>query len=194
MASATKPRVVLVPGNGMDGDLDDLRSCNYYGWAEREFVRRGFEVRLSPMPDPLYAKESLWVPFIKDTLGADEGAVLIGHSSGAAAALRVAEKQRLRGLVLVAAYDSDLGDELERASGYFSRPFDWAAVGRNCGFVVQFAGARDGLVPIDVQRRVGAALGDACDYRELPRRDHFFAPPFAELLDAVEGHLARSSG
>ena len=58
------------------------------------------------MPDPLRARESIWVPFITGTLGANEDAVLIGHSSGAAAALRVAEKHKLRGMVLVAGYDS----------------------------------------------------------------------------------------
>jgi hypothetical protein len=107
----------------------------------------------------------------------------------------VAESRPLRGLVLVAAYDSDLGDELEAASGYFSRPFDWDAIVRNCGFVVQFAGARDRLVPIEVQRRVGAALGlgptsQRCVYRELPKGDHFFAPPFGELISEVEAQLA----
>jgi hypothetical protein len=93
--------------------------------------------------------------------------------------------------VLVAAYDSDLGDELEAASGYFSRPFDWDAIVKNCGFVVQFAGARDRLVPIEVQRRVGAALG--CVYRELPKGDHFFAPPFGELISEVEAQLAKGT-
>jgi hypothetical protein len=103
----------------------------------------------------------------------------------------VAEARRLRGLVLVAAYDDDLGDELEAASGYFSRPFDWAAIAANAGFVLQFAGGRDRLVPVAVQRRVAAALGPKCDYRELPKGDHFFAPPFPELLAAVEAHLAK---
>jgi hypothetical protein len=103
----------------------------------------------------------------------------------------VAETRKLRGLVLVAAYDSDLGDELEAASGYFSRPFDWAAIASNAGFVLQFAGARDRLVPIAVQRRVAAALAPAVDYHELPKEDHFFPPPFPQLIDAVEAHLQR---
>jgi hypothetical protein len=106
----------------------------------------------------------------------------------------VAEARRLRGLVLIAAYDDDLGDELERGSGYFSRPFDWARIGANCGFVLQFAGVRDGLVPIEVQRRVAASLGACCDLREMPKRDHFFPPPFPELVTAVEECLARTAG
>ena len=86
-SAAMRPpaRIVLVPGNGMGGDLDDLRACNFYGDAEAAFVKRGHEVRMSPMPDPLYAKESVWVPHITGPLGADETAVLIGHSSGAGA-------------------------------------------------------------------------------------------------------------
>ena len=51
------------------------------------------------MPDPLYAKESVWVPHIlksadKGGLGCDQNTILIGHSSGAAAALRVAVSPR----------------------------------------------------------------------------------------------------
>lgn len=226
------------------------------------------------MPDPLHAREGIWVPFITGTLGADADAVLIGHSSGAAAALRIAEKHRLRGLVLVAAYDSgagrqgspylalpallrahtrpaapdnrprpllhpgpaDLGDELEAASGYFSRPFDWGAMKANCGFIAQFAGARDRLVPVavrrpfsrcapraacasgikracqrpfshrppsfsspharrfplrraQVQRRVAEHLAPKCQYVEQPGGDHFFEPPFSELVDVVKRNI-----
>jgi hypothetical protein len=87
-AMAQQPaRIVIVPGNGMEGSLEDLRAANFYGWAEREFTARGHDVRMQPMPDPLYAKERVWVPFITDTLGADDTAVLIGHSSGAGALL-----------------------------------------------------------------------------------------------------------
>lgn len=81
-------RIVIVPGNGCDGDLDDLRSANFYGAAEAAFTQRGHEVCMSPMPDPLYARESVWVPHITGPLGADDTAVLIGHSSGAGASPR----------------------------------------------------------------------------------------------------------
>ena len=189
-----RTKVLLVPGNGCDGSLEELRECNFYGTAEQSLSDAGYEVRLSPMPDPLEARESIWLPFILNRLGADANAVLVGHSSGAAAALRIAEKCKLRGLVLIAAYDDDLGDEGERDSGYFSRPFDWNAMTRNCGFIVQFAGARDTLVPIAVQRRVAGSLGPSIDYREKPRGTHFFAEPgFPEELTAcIREHLART--
>ena len=212
--------VALVPGNGGGGCV---RGCNFYGAAEaalsggaRARGGRALEVRLPEggMPDPLRAREAVWVPFIRDELLPDRGggrpAVLVGHSSGAAAALRVAEARPLAGLVLVAAYDDDLGDELEAASGYFSRPFDWARIRRNCGFIAQFGGRRDTLVPVAVQRRVAAALrleeaewagGPGASfpqyaYAEDPEGDHFFAPPsplVSELAKVIEQGLARGA-
>ena len=86
--------------------------------------------------------------------GAAESTVVVGHSSGAVAAMRLAERCKLRGIVVVAGYDSDLGDANERASGYFDRPFDWDAIRANCGFVCAVGGARDDLVDIAIQRRV----------------------------------------
>lgn len=49
------------------------------------------------MPDPVRASEGAWLPFMREALGADAGAVVVGHSSGAAAAMRLAETDRLAG-------------------------------------------------------------------------------------------------
>jgi len=187
------PRIVILPGNGCDGDEQDLRASNFYGWAADAFTARGFpDVRLRCMPDPLEARSRFWLPFIEQELEADATTVLIGHSSGAVAALRVAERRRLRGLVLVAAYENPLGDAGEAASGYFDAAFDWAAVVANCGFVVQFAGERDRLVPLAEQLKVAAGLGDSARLVRLPRRDHFFEPPFPELLAEVQAGIERT--
>ena len=35
------------------------------------------------MPDPNLARESVWVPFMRDTLRCDANTVVVGHSSGA---------------------------------------------------------------------------------------------------------------
>ena len=43
-----------------------------------------------------------------DVLGADAESVVIGHSSGAVAGLRLAERTRLHGLVVVSVTPSDL--------------------------------------------------------------------------------------
>ncbi|KAF4675330.1 hypothetical protein FOL47_007948 [Perkinsus chesapeaki] len=180
-------KIVLVPGNGGGGDI---RPANFYGWFERQMLDKGYDVRLPEggMPDPVRARKSVWLPYIRDTLKCDENSVLVGHSSGAVAALRLAEGQRLRGMVLIAVYDDPLGDDMEAASGYFDGPFDWGAIRDNCGFIVQIDGTEDTLVPIDVQRRVADKLKPKVEYIEIPGEDHFFMPPFPTLVEAVVKH------
>ena len=58
------------------------------------------------MPDPVTARRSIWLPFMKDELGVDEQTVIIGHSSGACAAVRFAETNKVAGIILVGAYTS----------------------------------------------------------------------------------------
>lgn len=125
-------------------------------------------------------REKTWIPFINDELGgSDPESVVVGHSSGAVAALRLAEKQKLRGIIVVAGYDSDLGDANERASGYFNRPFDWAAIRANCQFVAAVGGAQVRGNPFLSGReggsgtsggRMGCAQDSAC---ALTREDGF---------------------
>uniref|UniRef100_A0A673YUA8 Retinoblastoma binding protein 9 n=1 Tax=Salmo trutta TaxID=8032 RepID=A0A673YUA8_SALTR len=81
------------------------------------------------------AREQIWLPFIQEKLKCDEETVIIGHSSGAAAAMRYAETHKVFGLILVGAYTSDLGDEneRERVVRYFSRPWEREQMRRNVG-------------------------------------------------------------
>ena len=77
------------------------------------------------MPDFEIASEHIWLPFIIDKLEANDKTVIVGHSSGAIAAMRMLETHKLAGVILVCAYYSDLNDDLERASGYFNKPWQW---------------------------------------------------------------------
>jgi pimeloyl-ACP methyl ester carboxylesterase len=110
---------------------------------------------------------------------------VIGHSSGAVAALCLAQQQPVAGIVIVAGYDDPMGDELEASSGYFDEEFNWAQIQANAGFIIQFAGTRDRLVPIEVQRRVAERLSPKVRFVELATRDHFFTPPFPEMLQEL---------
>ncbi len=84
---AVLPRVVIVPGNGCSPVLE----ANWYKWM-RDCLR-----------------ETIWLPFIQNELRVDDNTILIGHSSGAVAGLRLLENVRLLGCVLVAACHTDLG-------------------------------------------------------------------------------------
>ena len=94
-------RVVILPGNG----CDDVRNANWYGWMASRLEKEGkfSEVVLQDMPDPLRARRSIWLPFMLTTLKADATTLLVGHSSGAEAAMRYCEEHRVAGMLLVSA-------------------------------------------------------------------------------------------
>ena len=99
-------KVVIVPGNG----AGDVTRCNWYPWVNKRLNEvSGVSSVLRNMPDPVTARRTIWLPFMETELGVDEDTVIIGHSSGACAAVRYAEEHRVAGLVLVSAYTSDLG-------------------------------------------------------------------------------------
>ena len=129
-----KLRAIIVPGNG-DGDV---RRANFYRWLEERLTAHAAfdEVLLRNMPDPIRARRTVWLKFMLKELGADERTVVIGHSSGAVAAMRLLETHRLAGAVLVSACHTDLGDANEAASGYYppsGGPWRFAAMMRSCG-------------------------------------------------------------
>ena len=187
-------RVVIVPGNG-----SGCASSNFYPWLAAALRARGHEVVLREMPDADRARRRFWMPFVREMLRGDEGAVLVGHSSGALAGLRVGEEARLHGLILVSATPSDLGDTNERLSGFYeegtedSSPWRWAAVRANVEHVALFASTDDPFIPLALQRSVRDSLAaagapgasGAFEYVELARRSHFFGEEQPELLAAV---------
>ena len=113
-------------------------------WAATELRAKGWfsEVVCRTFPDPHRAREKIWVPFLQKQCACvrpqpsppplgprlcsaqlmvaagctqDANTVLVGHSSGAVAAMRLLEETPLLGAVLVSACHTDLGDAGERA-------------------------------------------------------------------------------
>ncbi|KAJ3614162.1 hypothetical protein NHX12_017738 [Muraenolepis orangiensis] len=172
-------KVVILPGNGSG----DVERSNWYGWARKQINKiPDVTCILKNMPDPVTARECVWLPFMEE-LGCDENTLLIGHSSGAAAAMRYAETHQVFGIILVGAYMSDLGDSNERASGYFSRPWDWSSIQSNAGPLVQFGSSDDPFLPWEEQQEVADRL--QTDLRQYSDRGHFQNTTFPELLAAV---------
>ena len=124
--------------------------------------------------------------------------VLVGHSSGAQAALRYAELYQTRGIVLVSATYSDLGDAGERASGYYPQgtgeneinSYRFDQMKKNCKRWIQFHSDDDPFIPLYEAEKVrdGLKCGDTEDYsfvyKMLPGRSHFFEIS-PEIMEAV---------
>ena len=147
-------RVVFVPGNGVG-----CARANFYVELALALRARGHEVLLVEMPDADRARRSVWAPFIATELvKGDQDVVIVGHSSGALAALRYAERARVRAIVLVSATPSDLGDANERASGWYDGPWLWERVRANARRVVLFASDDDPFIPLALQHAVRDGL------------------------------------
>jgi len=182
------PRCVIVPGNG----CTPIARSNWYAQAAAALRRSGLfsEVVCRDMPDPYVARESVWLPFLVDKCGADADTVLIGHSSGAEATMRLLETSRLRGAVLVSACWTDLGEPNETAAGYYSRPWEWAAIKANAGFIAQFHSLDDPFIPPAEAQHVAENLQS--EYIEHESSSHFFdwGSLEADLMQVLTENLA----
>jgi len=176
-------KVIFIPGNG-GSSLDDI----WFPFLKMGLERSGIQVIAEEFPDNYLARESYWIPFLKDQLKADAQSILVGHSSGAIAAMRFAEKHRLIGSVLIGAYHTDLDNTMEKQSGYFDRPWNWEAICKNQEWIIQFASLNDPFIPIEQARYVHEKLGT--EYHEYSDRGHFGsdtkAIEFPELLEALK--------
>ena len=178
-------KVILIPGNGGGSPKD-----HWFPYLRKELEKLGISVVASEFPDNDLARESFWLPFLKKELQADEQTILVGHSSGAIAAMRFAENHRLLGSVLVGAYHSDLGLATEKISGYFDRPWKWDVIRQNQDWIVQFASLDDPWIPIEEARFVHEKL--QTEYHESAHQGHFTGEEqrvFPELLQALQKRL-----
>jgi len=179
----TNERVVIVPGNG-GGDVEH---ANWYGWLRNKLIERDVDCVLKNMPDPVLAREEIWIPFMEKELNCNENTVVVGHSSGAQAAMRYAEKHRVVGLVLVSACVTDLGDPNEKASGYYNRPWEWQQIKQNTQWIVQFGSTDDPFIPFSEQKQV--AEGTAAEFHQFSDKGHFMSMAFPELMNTLINKL-----
>lgn len=179
----TLKKVIFVPGNGGGSPKD-----NWFPYLKRELEKFKINVIASEFPDNDLARESYWVPFLKNQLHADEHTILVGHSSGAIAAMRLAETNKILGSVLVGAYHTDLGMPKEIESGYFNRPWNWESIKNNQKWIIQFASINDPWIPIEEARFVSKKLNT--EYYEFLDKGHFGGDynklEFPELLEALK--------
>eukprot|EP00956_Cyclotella_meneghiniana_P024525 scaffold49344_cov88-Cyclotella_meneghiniana.AAC.4 len=205
MKSLSPPTVIICPGNG----CTNIKESNWYGELHDILVDKSIPCLCENFPDPYRARREKWVPYIRSLAERRKyeedtaNVILVGHSSGAQAALRYAETYPTRGIVLVSATYSDLGDAGERASGYYpqvgngdddeTNPYRFDEMQKNCKRWVQFHSDDDPFIPLYEAERIRDGLkGDddnalddySFEYKMLPGRSHFFefAP---EILEAV---------
>lgn len=179
-------KAILIHGNG-----DSKPTDNWFPYLKRELEKIGIKVEAPQFPDTELARSSYWLPFL-DKLMPDENTIIVGHSSGAIAAMRYAETHRILGSALIGTYYTDLGIEAEKLSGYFDTPWNWEAIRQNQQWIIQFAGVNDPWIPIREAHVVRDQL--QTDYYESQDQGHFggdyYKETFPELLKVIKTRLA----
>lgn len=181
-ADTLTPKAILIHGNGGStaGDI-------WLPFVERGLTALGLVVVNRTFPDNVKARAQSWLPFLEE-LGAGEDTILIGHSSGAVAAMRYAETHRLLGSILIGVCHTDLGDPGEAASGYYRAPWQWQKIRANQQWIAIYQSTDDPHIPVAEARFVAAQL--KCSYFEFTDRGHFVdSREFPEVVEFVRRRL-----
>jgi predicted alpha/beta hydrolase family esterase len=178
-------KVILIHGNNGSKPTD-----NWIPYVKAELENAGIPVIAPQFPDSDLARACYWIPFLHE-LQADENTILIGHSSGAIASMRFAEKTKILGSILIGSYYTDLGFEKEKISGYFDAPWCWEAIKNNQQWIVQFASTDDPWIPIHEPQFVRDMLNT--EYYEFDDQGHFggdyHKSTFPEVVNAIKNKL-----
>lgn len=179
-------KVIMIHGNGGSSPLG-----NWFPAVKRDLEAEGLTVIAEQFPDSDLARSSIWLPFLLNDLKADENTILIGHSTGAIAAMRAAEIRPILGSVLVGTYHTHLGIDKEKEAGYFDSPWNWEKIKNNQKWSIIFASQDDPWIPIQEARYVHQHLNS--EYHEYKDQGHFggdyIKQEFPELSQAVIRNL-----
>jgi uncharacterized protein len=129
------------------GNQSTTWEVSFVPWLKKELEKLNLETVFVTFPDPIVARSKYWLPFLKQELKAGENDVLIGWSSGAVAAMRYAEVNKIKGSILISPSYTDLGDELEKKSGYFNKSWDWEKIKQNQEKIALIYGDNDPYIP-----------------------------------------------
>lgn len=171
-------KIVIIHGNG-----GSTQNTCWIPWLKAGLEKQGLAVVTPTMPDNFYARASAWLPYMEKEIWCNEKTIIIGHSSGAVAAMRYAENHKILGSVLIGASYTDLGSEHERISGYFTTPWCWDKIKSNQQWIIQLASTDDPYIPINQARLIHKNLNT--EYHEFANRGHFLEDTIPDALSIV---------
>ena len=150
---------------------------NWFPWLRSELITQGIEVLIPQLPTPEGQSLEAWFDAYHHVANAVPPAptILVGHSLGAAFALRLVEKaaEPFEGLFLAAGFIGALGlpdyDPINQS--FFCTPFDWAGIRERKGRACRcWAGDDDPYVPLSRSQDVAEHLNASLDV--IPRGGH----------------------
>ncbi len=174
-------KIIFVHGN------DTMRwSYCWTPWLKEELEKLSLNVIFETMPDSIIARKKYWLPFLKDYLKADENTLLVGHSSGAVAAMKYAEENKIFGSILIAPCYTDLGMESEKESGWYDDPWNWEQIKKNQKVIGLVYSNDDFIIPNEEFKFIREKLNPN-EVLEFENKGHFIKQDtFPELIEIVK--------
>ncbi len=151
---------------------DGSSKSNWIPWLKEELEIIGYEVWAPDLPNAQAPNEDAYTRFVAQAnFPFNEDTIIIGHSSGAVAALKLLPKigVRVKATFLVAPFEDDLG--WPNLKGMFLKPFDFERIRMNGGDMYFFGSDDDPYVPLQQVDHV--ALQCAGTLVPMPGQGHF---------------------
>lgn len=154
---------------------------NWFPWLKYELESRGYKVWVPDLP--LADKPNLqrYKQYILEHWQFDKDSIIVGHSSGAVAALALLQYLpvglQIEKEVLVAPFKDNLGREDLR--GLFTRPLDFAKIKSHCKKFVIISSDNDPYVPLEHGRFLKDQLNG--DLVILDGQKHFNTETMGEV-------------
>ena len=151
---------------------DGSSQSNWIPWLKAELEILGYQVWTPDLPNAGFPNEDAYTRYIaQENFPFNEETILIGHSSGAVAILKLLPKIgiRVKASFLVSAFEDDLG--MPNLKGLFTKPFDFDRIRANGGDMYFLHSDNDPYVPLQMADHV--ALQCAATLIPIPGEGHF---------------------
>lgn len=175
-------RVILLHGKGGTPDGDFMQ------WARNIFEKQNFEVQTPALPNTNAPDDVEQAEFISKNCTPDDTTIVIGHSAGGLAALRLVETHRIGRLVLVATPHSAIfkdGKERPSVARSLSRGYDFAQIKKNVsGGIVALYDTTDNVVSVEDGEKFAKEL-DALLLKVKAAEPHFNSEKEPHVITAA---------
>ncbi len=149
---------------------DDNPDVNWFRWLERELEKKGYKVWVPNLPRADRPNVQRYLKFIRENKDWEFNSetIIIGHSSGAVAALGILqnlpEDVAIEKAILVAAFKDDL--DWDALDELFLEPFDFKTIKKRCRKFIFIHSDNDPYCPIDHAEYLSKQVGGELIIRE----------------------------
>ncbi len=186
LPNGEKPNFVLL--HGFNGSPDK----NFFPWIKEVLEKMGYDVQAPELPHADNPTEDEQVKFVIENTKINENTIILGHSLGAAVALKVLEKtpHQVAKLVLAGGFiEPKFKDDKNRPySTNFNWDYDWDAIKGKVSDITVLHDSKDPVIPFDQASSLANKLGVNVEIGDA-QEGHFRGEQEYSLLEAIVPHI-----